>query len=170
MTDASHGADAATASGSKVGQSLPRGTVELADGEAVLLRPSPHRATVLVLPHAGECEACRRYVELTLREARLDPWSATLVTVAPDEASVAFLAPVAPRVALDPSFRRACGVADGRAAVLVADRHGQIWEQTVTDGHTDLPGPDQLEQDVRFIAIQCPECDVPDVPGLGEWA
>ncbi len=48
-------------------------------------------------------------------------------------------------------------------AILVADRHGEIYAQYHTQAHR-LPKVDEILQWLAFINSQCPECGVPEWP------
>ncbi|MGQ0814860.1 MAG: hypothetical protein ACT4O1_10400 [Gemmatimonadota bacterium] len=39
-----------------------------------------------------------------------------------------------------------------------------------TTTFTDLPSAIEVEEWLRYLATQCPECGVMDEPGRGEWA
>lgn len=61
------------------------------------------------------------------------------------------------------------GIASDRAALIVADRYGQVYEVEQAPPGSPLPNADEIEQWTRFLATQCPECGVIDEPGYGEW-
>lgn len=152
-----------------VGDRLPVGSVVTVDGQTVLLRPSARMATILVLAHPLDCDGCRAYLaSLDDAAAGLDRWGARALAVVPDDGDGGRLG--YPVVHDDSGLRGRFGVAADDVAVVVADRHGEVWAAYRDSGHEDLPAVDDLEQDVRFIAIQCPECEVPDTAALGEWA
>ncbi|HWV57033.1 MAG TPA: hypothetical protein VNZ57_06125 [Longimicrobiales bacterium] len=67
------------------------------------------------------------------------------------------------------SLRRKWGLADEEAAVIVADRWGEVYSVARASDPDDLPGTGAVDEWLRFIATQCPECGVIDEPGLGEW-
>jgi hypothetical protein len=58
----------------------------------------------------------------------------------------------------------ACIVTGDRVAgvptpgVLIADRWGEIWYVHKADSDTALPAPDALVDWLRYVQIQCPEC------------
>jgi hypothetical protein len=58
---------------------------------------------------------------------------------------------------------------DAAATAIVADRFGDVYFTAGATPPDELPTPDALEEWLRFLATQCPECGVPDEPGLGEW-
>ena len=155
--------------GPSVGDRLPVGSVRTSDGATIAVRPSPARAVIMLLPHAG-CGDCDAYLrQVSQGRARFLRWSAVAITVVahPSEAD-RLAAFVDLPVAADGALRHRWGL-DEAAAVVVADSHGQVWDSSMAaDGH-NLPDVDDIEEDVKFIAIQCPECDVLDIPGLGDW-
>lgn len=127
-------------------------------------------ASVIYLPHPLPCDGCHTTMrELVDATAQLDLWAARPVFVlrdAPERLGVP--ATLGRFVALDPDgrTRRACGLADDDAAVMIADRFGEVWEsQVVGDDHA-APTHEQIISTVRYIAIQCPECETPDSPAL----
>ena len=153
----------------RTGTTLRVGAVTTVDGVTRQLRPAARRATVLVLPHADDCEGCRRYLrDIADGRDRLSRWQADVVAVLGSEDAAGSLD--LPAVAdEDGDVRDRIGIPHGIAAAVVADRHGEVWELTTDPGGHELPSLETLAQDVRFIAIQCPECEVPDTPDMGEW-
>lgn len=127
-------------------------------------------ASVIYFPHALPCDGCL----ITMRElvdaaAQLDLWAARPVFVLRDAPEALGLpASLGRFVALDPAgrARRACGLTDDGAAVVIADRFGEVWEsEAVGDDHAG-PTHEQVISTVRYIAVQCPECATPDSPAL----
>lgn len=51
------------------------------------------------------------------------------------------------------------------AAVVIADEWGEIFFAADAGAEQALPTPDEIVEWVRFISIQCPECEQPE----GEW-
>lgn len=62
------------------------------------------------------------------------------------------------------------GIAAGNAGLVIADRYGQVYEVNEVSAEVVLPSPGEIEEWVKFLATQCPECGVIDEPGYGEWA
>jgi len=56
--------------------------------------------------------------------------------------------------------------ADG-AALFIADRWGQLYHVQRSTRVEELATPAEIEEWFRFLSMQCPECGVPDVPGIG---
>jgi hypothetical protein len=67
------------------------------------------------------------------------------------------------------AFRR-MGMTPGGAALVIADRYGQIYEVVEAGAPGELPLAGEIEEWTKFLATQCPECGVIDEPGHGEWA
>lgn len=136
------------------------------------VRGAPRESVALVFPHAG-CAECRAYVDGLLRS--LDSfrrWDARLIVVLPsedggsDELRLASGASIV-RDADDELWPH---VGKGSVAVIVADPWGAVYEVVRdADGH-HLPIAHEIVEWLRFIATQCPECGVPDTPGLRTWS
>lgn len=155
--------------GPSVGDRLPVRSVRTSEGATITVRPSPSRAVIMLLPHP-DCVQCDAYLrQLSQERARFLRWSAVAVTIVADTSEADRVSAfIDLPVAADRALRHRWGLED-TAAVVVADSHGEIWDRSMAVGGHTLPGVDDIEEDVKFIAIQCPECDVLDIPGLGEW-
>lgn len=129
----------------------------------VELRPS--RGPRVVVPlHQHECDVCLRYVTgLAATRDRLESWGADLLVVSPE--------PVSSRVpALDafavPVLEDPTGiVADGRLSVIIVDEWGEVYFASEPDGVHSTVAAEEVVEWVKFIAIQCPECEGPE----GAW-
>lgn len=75
-----------------------------------------------------------------------------------------------PSARLEPDGWSALGLGAGQSALIIADRWGLVYFAAQTTGFTDLPDADEVEDWLRYLATQCPECGVPDEPGHGEWS
>lgn len=62
----------------------------------------------------------------------------------------------------DGEGRARCGVRPEELAVIITDRWGEVYRSWVAAEPSDLPGPEEIEEWLRFIVTQCPECGVPD--------
>ena len=62
------------------------------------------------------------------------------------------------------------GIEPDASALIIADRWGLVYASQQTTTFRDLPSAEEVEEWLRFLATQCPECGVPDEPGYGEWA
>lgn len=147
----------------ETGDVLP--TVELPTGVGAVRWRDTNHSSLVVFPHDG-CETCGRLVDdLADRVDALETWDARAIVL--DGPSGA--APDTLVHAEDPDgrARAACDLAPHAAAVVVIDRFGQVFATwTAPDPHRDhgFPIPGELVEEARFLGIQCPECEVPDVP------
>lgn len=63
----------------------------------------------------------------------------------------------------DGQVHRSAGVEPGFGALLVLDVHGEVYySRDLDDGA--VPTVDEVFREARFPALQCPECETPDVP------
>lgn len=75
-----------------------------------------------------------------------------------------------PGLQAGPEVWQKIGIGPDQIALIIADRWGVVYHAVATHAVADLPEPDEIEEWVRFLATQCPECGVIDEPGYGEWA
>lgn len=153
-----------------IGERLPAARLEAVAGEPVDLQRSRHGTSVLLLPHP-DCRECRASVErLGPVAERLRAWGGRLLLVAPPEsaASVAEWGPHPVLVDADGRVRAGVGAAPDEAAMVVADAFGTVYRSASAGAGHDLPEPDDVLEEVRFMGSQCPECGVPDDPLAGE--
>lgn len=155
-----------------VGDQLPAMTLrEVDSGRPVRWRFPPTGASIVVFPHE-ECAACREFLTGLDEEAdEIEVWGARPLVVvqgdAPRQLAEELTYPVLSDE--DSAARRACGVSSGQVVVFVADRYGSVHETfEVGDQHAFPPVEDLVEW-TKFLGTQCPECGVPDDPGLGDW-
>jgi hypothetical protein len=130
------------------------------------------RNRIVFFTHAGECAACSSYAQglVELRD-HLTGLDGELWLAGPTADDLAGAAPDVVRATgdADRRLRRRCDLSPTDARVVVADRWGQIWQTAVADHrHTLIDAADVLET-IRFIAVQCPECETPDQPP-GDWS
>lgn len=139
---------------------LPRGS----DGVPTRLRTTGRENTVLILLHSAACRGCIDYLRsLVAAREGLQDWDGRVVAVVPAGVSEAGRV----REAVEPSFlvladpdgrcREACGVGGG--SIIIADQWGEVFHVYAgePDSH-DFPAPDEVVEWLRFLAIQCPEC------------
>ena len=122
---------------------------------------------VLVLMHSVTCGACRRYVreELAPVARAIAEWGGRLsVVVAGPLANAATFAETTTD-ALEVLMDADATLAPLGTAVVVADEWGEVHYVTDADAVHDLPRRDEVLSWVRFLAIQCPECEGPE----GAW-
>lgn len=65
---------------------------------------------------------------------------------------------------------RQSGLDAKRAALLIVDRYGEVYDAVDAAHPGQLPTVADVEEWAKFLATQCPECGVIDEPGYGEWA
>jgi hypothetical protein len=132
---------------------------------------TPLQVSVLFFGHPT-CAACERFAQALDRH--LDDfaaWGVSAWLVEPDQAVLAAqlgrLRGVGLVADTGAELSDAVGIAQGGAGVVVLDGHGQVFYSRGLDDH-DFPSIDALVVEARFPALQCPECDSPDVPGVSE--
>lgn len=150
----------------EVGALLPTRTVrDHRTGRETRVPWRPDGGSVLILPHTG-CGECASFLEaLDDAAGRFAGW-ARLRAVVMDESEADGLAEnLAMDVLLDQAgaLREGLKVTTGGAAVFVIDVHGQIFLSADLDRH-DIPAMNDLALEARFSALQCPECETPDIP------
>ncbi|MFW6205883.1 MAG: hypothetical protein ACOC5I_01460, partial [Gemmatimonadota bacterium] len=99
-------------------------------------------------------------------------WDGSVRAVAPAGADAADAAalqdglPSGVDVVTDPdrAFLGRIGVGNG-PVVLVADRYGQVFHRQDAGAEHAVVEPRELEEWLRYLATQCPECGVLDQPG-----
>lgn len=123
---------------------------------------------LVVLPPGGGAES----VAPTAQASDADPGAAGTAAAAASENLTPAGALERLTILADPEgeAHRRCGVDEGVAALIVADRWGQIYAVERARTERELPGPREIEEWLRYLATQCPECGVPDEPGRGEWS
>ncbi len=116
------------------------------------LRPPPKATTVLVSLHSAACQGCRRYVDgLAASAPEFLVWDARLVVVVPGSARFHALFGT---VLADPAHQVSSAE---DAAVIVADRYGQIFDECHAGAGHRLPEPRQIEEWLKFLGTLCPE-------------
>lgn len=153
----------------EAGSHLPGLTLHGA-GADVRLR-SGRGPLVLLAVHSCTCPQCRALVEgLGSVADGVREWGGRVAVVVPVDAgddSAALercraAAGEAVRVVADPDGEIASGAA---VRIVIADEWGEVYfSVTSADDHA-LITPREVVDWVRFIVIQCPECEGPE----GEW-
>ena len=146
------------------GDRLPRIGLRDPFGEVeVDVRPTRGPRVVVTL-HRGDCDACIGYVEeIASTDEPLEAWGADILAISPDPLSTrdTVLARLGIPVLEDPEHV----LADGRVNVLIADEWGEVHFAGEPSGMHSRVAPEDVLEWVKFIAIQCPECEGPE----GEW-
>ncbi len=135
------------------------------DGSLVDLRTG-RGPCAIVSVHSATCEDCHAYVRsLGSIDQEIAAWGGRLVVVAPGPAGMAAPLHAATNAAFlvlaDPDLR----FASGQAGVLIADEWGEVHMSAVAGEAHAFPGPGEIVEWLRFLAIQCPECEGPE----GDW-
>ena len=121
-----------------------------------------HRAgpRVVVTLHHAACDDCIRYATgLVPVLDQVRGWGGDIVVVAPGPSDVE--APRLTRAGVT-LVRDTERVLAGEAAVLIADEWGEVFFASEPgDGHSG-PSAEEVLEWVKFIAIQCPECEGPE--------
>lgn len=143
------------------GARLSRARYAAADGRSIDL-PSGRGPLVLLVMHSAECVECARYLSALLAGADRTAWGARVFGIVRD-ASGASADRVTGRGAI--LVDRARALAAGAARLIVADEWGEVHFACAAGADHRMPGVDEVLEWVRFIAIQCPECEGPE----GEW-
>lgn len=149
------------------------------DGRPVRLRAPELGSMILFFPHVGDCAPCRSWLTtLSGAETVFRNWEGRLIVVvagAREEAAGAV-----PGVEENPhlyvvedadgALARTFGTS-GDAALVIADRFGECFHavRATAEDHDPLPDFDEVKEWLTFLAIQCPECGVPDTAGHGGW-
>lgn len=126
------------------------------DGIPVHLRESGGKTTVLITLHSAYCPGCREYLKrLAPFSGEFDVWDARLLTILPAPAAEAErLHPPFGKVLID---ERGVLADSASAAVLVADRYGQIFEAARAGASHELPSPRELAEWLKYLGTLCPE-------------
>lgn len=134
-------------------------------GTAVRLR-SGRGPRVVYAAHSSECDACRQYMrDLSAAQDQFAEWDGrlTFVVAEPLEAAAALRASLGRDVEVLADAEHALGLAGG--TLLVADEWGEEHFTTTTDAAHALPDAAEVVEWVRFVAMQCEECERPE----GGW-
>jgi hypothetical protein len=128
---------------------------------------SGHGPRALVTLHSAACRECRHYLHVDLASGadQLAEWGGRLAAVVPGQVGsaneLAETTLEAMQVLGDPEGK----LATGRAMVVITDEWGEVCFVADAGAGHDLPILGEIEDWVRFLAIQCPECEGPE----GEW-
>ena len=134
------------------------------DGAPTAIRSRGRDGAVVVAVHSAECARCRAYLT-SLADARDDlaDWDGRVVVLLPDSLEAAeslreeLNLPFSVLADEDGAAADALGIGGG--GVIVADQWGEVFHVYETNqADHELPKTDELVEWMRFIAIQCPEC------------
>lgn len=129
------------------------------------LRRQERFGRIVFFPHSLGCAGCREYADVLAREAgAFAHWDGRPVLVAPsgDEAEARVLAHSAATLGVLADLagdvaRSRAGVPPGSAAVLVADRFGDVWYGGDAGAGHALPDARELEEWLKYLGTMCPE-------------
>jgi len=136
---------------------LPDLALPSASGSMVRLRGGGRRSPVLVLVHARRCAACDAFVaRLGSAAAALREWDGEVLVIAPagepaPGSDFPFLH--------DPEARVASALGVRAPAAVIADQWGEVHEAREAGEEHRFPTEAEIEEWLRFLAIQCPECE-----------
>lgn len=122
------------------------------------------RPYAIVLVHGLPCPSCEDYVR-QLERSDITTWGGRVAVVVPHLADCVSLrsslggGPA--EVLLDPDRE----LAAGDLAVVVADEWGELFFAAASSPDHDLPAAEEVAEWIRFVAVQCPECEGPE----GAW-
>ena len=145
------------------GQILPRVTLDGADGPRLLARAG-NRSVLVVYLHPEPCEPCAGYLaEVADALAELREWATAPVGVVPPAHGLDD--PGFPLLHDDGEARRQLGIGTDEAAVILADRWGEVVEVATVGADHGFPLPRQLVESAKILDLSCGECNVPGA----EW-
>ena len=122
----------------------------------VRVRPPGRRGPLLVLVHGGDCAACAAFVaRLEHAEESLRDWDGYPIVVREGPRSGG--SDALPSL-LDAERRLAAALAVSAPSVIVADQWGEIHQRYEAGEEHRFPSIPELVEWMRFLAIQCPEC------------
>jgi len=130
-------------------------------GAPTPLRPPGRVSPVIVLVHGAGCEGCRAYLrQLAAASDDVADWDGRVIVVVPASPDSAAIGVDARTFALlaDPERALAARLGLAGAAVVVADPYGEIHHVADAAAGHDLPAAPEVVQWLRYLAVQCPEC------------
>ena len=143
-----------------VGDILPR--LSLAGPAGIRHAVGPGAtAPLLLFVHPAPCPACDDYLAgVAVVVDDLASWATRVVAVAPG-AGVEEAGPFPVLGDQDGAARRRLGIGDDEAAVLLADRWGEVFEVAAFGPDHGFPLPRQLVESAKIVDLSCGECNVP---------
>jgi hypothetical protein len=140
--------------------------VSVTTGAAVDLRAA-RGPRALVAMHSVACADCRAYVRERLAPVApaLLEWGGRLAVVVPDGRANAAGFAETTSAALEILVAAGRAFPSDHAVVTVVDEWGEVYFMADAGAGHELPAAEELVAWIRFLAIQCPECEGPE----GEW-
>ena len=129
------------------------------NGEPVALEAN-RAAIVLIVVHSEKCDECREYVSTLWNErSEVFQWDERVIVAVrdPSDDTPEFGA-AAFEVLIDAEHK----LPISGTGVMVADEWGEVFHATA--GHHRFLAPSALAEWLRFVAMQCPECEQPEGP------
>lgn len=130
------------------------------DGQQVVVEPG-RAGVVLIVVHSDKCKECREYVsDVWNQRADIFEWGERLIVVMrePSTEETDFGIPDI-EVLVDANQK----LPISGTGVMVTDEWGDVFHATA--GHHRFLSASALKEWLRFIAMQCPECEQPE----GAW-
>lgn len=123
------------------GRRLPDLDLPSADGKGMRILPSGRRSHLIVVVHERRCPACEAFVRsLEAEREEIESWDGRVLAVR------------------DPERRLGDALGLETPAVVVADQWGEVHLAHAAGDEHAFPTPAELVQWLRYLAIQCPEC------------
>lgn len=143
------------------GRRLPDLSFPALDGGGTHRLRQGRRSPVLLLVHDSHCAACRAYVrKLEEWSASLGEWDGRILVLSPEHPEdVPGTKSDAIPILADPERRIAGALSVRHPAVIIADQWGQVHASLPAGEDHDFPSASEIEEWLRFLAIQCPECE-----------
>ena len=148
------------------GMRLPTLQLEQA-GQPVRLDAPELGALALLFVRSQFLQAARAYIESwEQKQSDLKFWLGRPFLISDGDLPATQLSTVfAPESAWE-----ALGIGPDDNALIITDRWSVVYVARRGRAITDLPPVPEVEDWLRYLATQCPECGVIDEPGYGEWA
>lgn len=132
-------------------------------GSPVPIRLPGRVSPVLVLVDRAECDACRAWLRrLAAVSSDIAEWDGRVIVVVPaspeDAARIVDDAPPPFAILADPDRALAARLAISTPALVIADQYGEIHHAASAGDAHELPDPAEVIDWLRYLAIQCPEC------------
>jgi len=132
-------------------------------GSPTPLRPPGRVSPVLVLVDGAECDACRAWlVRLAAASADIGEWDGRVIVVVPasPDQAIHIADDVANHFTIlaDPDHTLAARLGISTPALVIADQYGDIHHAAPAGDAHHHPDPAEVVDWLRYLAIQCPEC------------
>src|SRR5690606_20123855 len=113
--------------------------------------------------HEPDCDECIAYArEIVAARVSIESWGADIVILSPLRIEHDTVLAELGVPALEDLNHV---VARGRLAVVIVDEWGEVYFANEPKGMHSTVATEEVVEWVKFVAIQCPECEGPE----GEW-